>query len=226
MKQLILPLKYAPAFEQKDFIVSSSNQDAYLWLLKWPDWPKHCLTVYGEKGCGKTHLSSIWQKKADAKYMSSATFNELPLQELMKETPYFVIDDAHLMDEDEKLFHLYNHVVNENGGLLLLSETPPAHWNKALPDLQSRLNVIPAVKINSPDEELLLHVAQKRFSDLQIKVDKDVILFLLKHVDRSFESIHTWIDLLNKSALIQGRSITIPLVREYLLKEQGAGTDQ
>lgn len=226
MKQLTLPLKHAPAFDQKDFIVSSSNQEAYLWLLRWPEWPKHCLTVYGEKGCGKTHLSYIWQKKATAMYIDSSMFNKMTVEDLMKGSSCLVIDDAHLTGDDEKLFHIYNHIMNEKGGLLLLSETPPAHWNRPLPDLQSRLNGVPAVKIHSPDEELLIQVAQKRFADLQIKVEEDVICFLLKHIERSFESVHTWIDELNRSALIRGRSITIPLVREYLLKEEGAEKDQ
>lgn len=221
MKQLVLPLKLAPAFEEKDFILSPSNEEAYLWLMKWPDWPKHCLTLYGDEGCGKTHLSYIWQRKTNANYLSSQSFGETPIEKLIEEHNFVILDDAHLIENEEKFFHFYNHVLSSKGGLLLLSQTPPAHWNKSLPDLQSRLNVIPAIKIHTPDEDLLFHVIQKRFADLQLKVEDEVIQFLLKHIERSFASVHSWIEILNTAALIHKRSITIPLVRELLVKEEG-----
>ncbi len=226
MKQLVLPLNLPSALEEKDFIVSPSNEEAFIWLTRWPDWPQRCLTLYGEKGCGKTHLSSIWQHNAKARYLSHTDFDKTPTEHLMIEKPFFILSDAHLIENEEKFFHLYNHILNTQGGLLLLSESPPAHWNKKLPDLQSRLKVIPALKIHAPDEGLLFQVIQKRFGEMQIKVDEDVIRFLLKQIERSFESVHKWVEILNQEALIYKRSITIPLVRTYLEKEEAAESDQ
>lgn len=218
MKQLILPLNLPPAFDEKDFIVSDSNKEAYLWLMRWPNWPNRCLTIYGDKGCGKTHLSHIWQIKTKAVSLKSSDFNTIPLEILLEKPSLFILDDAHLIDNDEKFFHFYNHLISSEGNLLLLSKTPPAHWNKSLPDLRSRLNSISAIKIHPPDEGLLFQVIQKRFHDLQLKVDEEVIYFLLKHIERSFESVHFWVETLDAAALIHNRRITIPLVRESLSK--------
>jgi chromosomal replication initiation ATPase DnaA len=222
LKQLVLPLDFPPAFEEKDFVVSTANEDAYLWVMRWPNWPSRCLAIYGDEGCGKTHLSHLWQGVTQARRLTGANFNETPLATLLDGPPFFVLDEASLIETGEKLFHLYNHLNHEQGGALLLSKTPPAHWTTDLPDLRSRLNAIPAVKIHAPDEILLAKVIQKLFADLQIKVEDPIIHFLLNHMERSFESARLWVHTLNMHALTQKRSITIPLVRE-ILSAQGLG---
>lgn len=217
MKQLLLPLEFPPAFEEKNFVVGSTNEEAYNWLIRWPDWSHPCLAIYGEKGCGKTHLSRIWQLKTKAIYLESKNFNTATLESLIEGPNVFILDEAHLVEKEEVFFHFYNHIISSKGNLLILSRIPPAHWEKKLSDLRSRLNTIPAIKIRSPDETLLAQVIQKLFNDLHLKIEEEVIHFLLKHMERSFESARFWVEALNSSALINKRRITIPLVREILL---------
>ncbi|MBY0502120.1 MAG: DNA replication protein [Alphaproteobacteria bacterium] len=226
MKQLILPFSVSPTFEARNFIVSSANEEAYRWVLRWPNWTGICLAIYGEQGCGKTHLSHIWHAQTQAVRLTSEEFNQIDLVSLLKGPRHIILEDAQLIERDEKLFHFYNHIALSNGGLLILSRTPPARWKSHLPDLQSRLNAIPAIKIHDPDEKLLSYVFQKLFHDLQLKVDESVITFLLKHMVRSFESARKWVKDLNVYALTQNRSITIPLVRELLKQKEEADRSQ
>lgn len=222
VKQLTLPLELPPAFDTKDFVVSSSNEDAYRWLMRWPNWPNRLLSLYGDEGCGKTHLSHIWQFNTKARYLKGQDFDTTNVETLFEAPFLFVLDDAHLIEKEEKLFHFYNHLIQSKGALLLLSRTPPARWETQLPDLRSRLNAIPAIKIHSPDETLLLQVIQKLFNDAQIHVEETAIRFLLKHMERSFESARQWVETLNNQALIQKRGVTIPLIREVLLEKEAA----
>lgn len=226
MKQLILPFEQLPTYDARDFIVSSSNEEAYLWLNCWPAWPYPCLALYGESGCGKTHLSSIWQEKSKAHYLRIQDFNTKGLDALFAMSPLIILDDAHLVEKEEKLFHFYNHLMSVKGSLLLLSTSAPAHWSTILPDLHSRLSSIPAIKIHGPDEDLLTQVIQKLFSDLQLKVEESVIRFLIKHMERSFESARMWTSALNTFAITQKRSITIHVVRELLSHPDLVGTHQ
>ena len=226
MKQLILPFEQLPAFDAKDFIVSSSNEEAYLWLKGWPHWSYPCVAIYGESGCGKTHLSSIWQTLSQAQYLRAEDFNAAPLDGLFEGAGFFVLDDAHLISSEEKLFHFYNHLMSIKGNLLILSPWAPAHWEMKLPDLRSRLNAMPAIKILPPDEALLTQVIQKLFTDLQLTVDEPVINFLIKHMERSFESARLWTTALNTFAMTQKRGITIPVVREILFRPGLAEIDQ
>jgi DnaA regulatory inactivator Hda len=219
VKQLILPLDHSPAFDDKDFIVSTANENAYHHLMSWPQWPHPCLSIYGEGGCGKTHLSHIWQEKTKARYLSGNDFNQVQLEALFDGKNLFILDNAQRIDREEKLFHFYNYILNEKGGVLFLSAVPPSQWKVSLPDLSSRLKIIPAIRIHAPDEALLARLINKLFQDLQLHVDEDVVSFLLKHMERSFESAHFWVEQLNTASLIQKRRITIPLVREMLMVE-------
>lgn len=223
MKQLILPLNLPPTFDEKNFIVSQSNEDAYLWVKKWPNWTNYCLSLYGEEGCGKTHLSHLWEMALQAKRLTKESFEALSFETLLESSPFFILEEPQLISSEEKLFHLYNHILHSQGGLLVLSSTPPAHWEVTLPDLQSRLNAIHAVKIHPPDERLLRKVIEKKFMDLQIHVDNAAISFLLIHMERSFKSARFWVETLNTYALSQTRKITIPLIREILLQEERVG---
>lgn len=226
MQQLVLPLNLPPAFEAKDFIVSSSNEEAYLWILKWPNWPYRSLSLYGEKGCGKSHLAKIWQGNTKAVLLKGQDFDQIDPETLFEKSMYFVLDEADLIRDEEKLFHLYNHIIFSQGGLLLLSQLPPSQWALTLPDLKSRLNALPALKIQAPDEELLCQVIQKLFRDAQVNVEPATIYFLLKYIERSFDAAHDWVNKLNTTSLSQNRRITIPLVKELLLKEGMVGTHQ
>ncbi len=156
---------------------------------------------------------------SQARRFQANVFNATPLQTLLEGSNLFILDDAHLIEKGEKFFHFHNHLNLTKGALLLLTRTPPAHWESDLADLRSRLNTIPALKIHDPDEELLCRLIQKHFSDLQLKVEESVITFLLKHMERSFESAHLWVNTLNTYALTYNRSITIPLVRELLMQQ-------
>ena len=122
-----------------------------------------------------------------------------------------IVDNAEESIDAETLLHLYNHIGELGGKLLILSRVAPARWTLPLADLSSRLNAALAVEIKRPDDNLLRALLGKLFQDRQLKVSGDVLDYLLPRMERSFDTAraivrHRWPS--------EGRGITVPLARD------------
>ena len=78
--------------KNEDFYVNKSNFFAYNLIDKWPNWEKKILNIYGEKHCGKTHLSNIFKKKYNAYKIQAKEFNNQSLKEF-KVFENLILDD-------------------------------------------------------------------------------------------------------------------------------------
>jgi chromosomal replication initiation ATPase DnaA len=85
-----------------------------------------------------------------------------------------------------------------------------------LPDLRSRLAAAPAVAVAAPDDALLAALLVKLFADRQLGVSREVVLFLVRHMERSFEAARRLVADLDAAALRDHRGITVPLARSVL----------
>ena len=208
-KQLPLDLPVRPAIGAGDFVVSESNKSALAFLDRWPDWPGNVLAIHGPMGCGKSHLGHVFQARSNALFLeNSVDLESLPAK------PCLVLDEPRLSETE--LFHLINRVREVGGSLLLLSRLAPARWPVRLPDLASRLKAVAAVAVEPPDDELLGAILRKHFADRQVAVAEDLILFLVRQIERSFAEAERVANLLDRAALAQGRAITVPLARSVL----------
>lgn len=215
MTQLALDLGLRPALGEADFLVAACNQQAIQWLDRWPNWPAPALTVHGPAGCGKTHLARVFAARSGAPVILAAdlTTDQVPAQ--LGAAHAAVVDDADRAGA-EALLHLYNVLAERQGHLLLTAQTPPARWPDLLPDLRSRLAAAPAVAVEAPDEALLAALLVKLFADRQVAVGDEVVLFLARQIERSFEAARRVVAELDAAALRQQRGITIPLARGIL----------
>ncbi|WP_321391057.1 HdaA/DnaA family protein [Emcibacter sp.] len=215
--QLPLNLPHRQAYGHEDFLVAASNRNAVDWIDRWPDWPSHVLVLHGDEGCGKTHLSHVWQDGADAVRLNEAEFFGQPL--VGREKAYIFEDvDSYLAGagREEQLLHTYNWLKEKNSFLLLTSRSHPRSWGMTLPDLASRILSCPIVELGQADDSLLASVIIKQFSDLQIILPSEVLDYLLLRIDRSFAGVRRTIRRIDQLALTEKRAITIPLVRKVL----------
>ncbi|MFC7050763.1 HdaA/DnaA family protein [Emcibacter nanhaiensis] len=215
--QLPLNLPVRQAFGHEDFLVAASNTDAVNWIDRWPDWPSHVLILFGDEGCGKTHLSHVWQDRSSAIRLNEEEFFGQPL--VGREKAYIFEDvDTYLSGpgREEQLLHSYNWLKEKASFLLLTARTHPRSWGMSLPDLSSRILSCPIVEMGQADDSLLASVIIKQFADLQVILPSEVLDYLLPRIDRSFAGVRRTVRRIDRLALTEKRAVTIPLARKAL----------
>ena len=216
MNQSVFHFIPEKSFLQDDFVVSSCNIDAFRMVTTWPrTWENRCLIINGGAASGKTFLTKIWQEISAAKYIDINNADKL-FQSSAPEN--IIIEDIEklLPQHEEKIFHIYNNIMNGKGSLLITSAKPIISLDIKTPDLRSRLSAATIINILQPDNELLKALLFKHFSDMQITVSTSVIDFLIPRIERSFESVYNVVELINKRSLESKRNITIPFIKEIL----------
>ena len=213
MTQLTLSWPAFPtASGRADFLISDANREALGQVERWPDWPAKALVLYGPPGSGKTHLAHLWRERAAARLIDGVAVSRDTAADIAGP---LAVDDAEQAPE-AALLHLYNATVERGFGVLIVAARAPASWPIALPDLASRMRALPVVGIAPPDDALLAAVLVKHFADRQLRVEPEVIAFLLPRMERSFAAAASLAERLDRQALSRGGAITVPLARRVL----------
>jgi chromosomal replication initiation ATPase DnaA len=220
--QLTLVFEHRPALSGEDFLVAPCNREAVRWLDRRLSWPGPVSVLYGPAGCGKTHLTHVFLAQSGGRDITAAVRAGRQPDEMLNEAGAFVIEDADALaaaGHAETLLHLYNIAREIGAKILLTAAQPPSRWRIAIADLRSRLNAATAVGIGAPDDALIGAVLVKLFADRQLKVDEDVIPYMLARMERSFDAARRLVDAIDRAALEKHRNITTPLVRQVLEAE-------
>ena len=220
-RQLVLDLPFRTAQDRADFFVSMSNEEAVAWLDRWPDWPGLNLFLYGPEGCGKSHLLEVWRTKTEALVIKPSQLTQTNLENIGAYNSV-ALDEIDHNFEPELLLHLYNLLQERGSFLLLASRYPPRKLLISLPDLRSRLLAVPVVGIRPPDDELLVAVMAKLFSDRQVLVNQDVLSFLSARIERSFSAVEQIVNHLDALSLSGQRPITVPTASAAILSIEEA----
>jgi chromosomal replication initiation ATPase DnaA len=134
--------------------------------------------------------------------------------------PSVVVEDADRGVDEAALFHLHNLLRETGRHLLLTGREPPARWGLRLPDLRSRLTVLPLAAIGAPDDDLLQAVLVKLFADRQLRVGHDLLAYLLPRMERSFAAARDLVARLDAAGLAGQRPVSVPLAREVLARDE------
>ena len=218
--QITFDFDHRPAMGWEDFLVAPCNEVAVDMIDRWPDWPAPAICMYGPPGCGKSHLAQVFCARSGGVLLSAAAFDTTELDALLAKGVSWAVEDADRGIDETRLFHFYNMIAERGGHLLLTAGAPPSRWSIALDDLRSRLVSLPALAVGAPDEGLIGAVLVKQFADRQLRVEQDVITYLVMHMERSFEAARRVAAALDAAALAGRRRITVPLARDVLRDEK------
>jgi chromosomal replication initiation ATPase DnaA len=127
-----------------------------------------------------------------------------------------VVEDIEYCSDERALLHLFNHCKDIGANLLLTSACVPSELAFTLPDLTSRLRGCQVASIYPPDDMVIASIMRKQFSDRQLLVDDEVILYLTARMERTLANVKILVETLDKNALAEQKNITIPFVRRVL----------
>jgi chromosomal replication initiation ATPase DnaA len=214
-RQLPLDLAHQPGFSRDELVVSPSNQAAVSLIDRWPDWPANLMVIAGPPGSGKSHLASIWARKADAFAIDTSDPHAIAAAAPLGLN--LLIDGIGEAQIDENaLFHAINATRAAEKHLLITSRSWPTQWNLKLPDLLSRIKSAPMVEIAEPDDDLLSGVIVKLFADRQIDVEPMVVRFLVSRIERSLDTAQDVVTRIDHAALESKGKITRQMAASVL----------
>ena len=215
LNQLLLDFDYEQNFRDDDFYVGKSNFYPFELINNWPKWEKNFLNISGDKSSGKTHLTNIFLKKFNGTRIES---NLLDNESLKKIKPYqnIVLENLNLDVNENLIYSLFNIIDQDNKFLIITSSEPIVEIDFKLKDLKSRTINCLLAKIEKPDDELMFALILKNLSDRQITLDKKLIDFIIKRVERSYGKIFEFIYKIDKISLKKKKSIDFKIINEAL----------
>ena len=215
LNQLLLDFDYEQNFRDDDFYVGKSNYYTFELINKWPKWEKNFLNISGEKFCGKTHLVNIFLKKFNGIKIESNLLNNESLNTI-KPFQNIVLEDLNLNVDEKLIYTLFNIIDQDNKFLIITSTKPIVEVAFRLDDLKSRTKNCLLAKIENPDDELMFALILKNLSDRQITLDKKLIDFIIKRVERSYGKIFEFIYKIDEISLKKKKSIDFKIINEAL----------
>jgi chromosomal replication initiation ATPase DnaA len=215
LNQLLFNFKNKKNFNYNDFYVSKSNYYAFQIVEKWPKWEKNILNIHGDKFSGKTHLANIFLSKNKGIKVNEKDINE----DFFKKFKLFeniIIDNYNNKSDERLMYSIFNLVDQDNKYLVINSIKPINEIDFKLKDLQSRTKNCLFAKIDIPDDELMFAIILKNFSDRQIKIDKKLIDYIIKRIDRSYGKIADFIYKVDELSLKKKKAIDLKIIKEIL----------
>ena len=215
LNQLILNFDYEQNFKDQDFYVSKSNEYSFKLLNSWPLWKKNFVNLIGENFSGKTHLINIFLTKFKGIKINATEINNQSLDKI-KIYQNIVIEDLNEGIDENLFFTLLNIIDQDNKYLIITSKKPIVDFSFKLEDLNSRTKNFLLSVIDKPDDDLMFALILKNLSDRQISIDKKLVDFIIKRIDRSYSKISDFIYKIDKISLKRKKPIDFKIIKEAL----------
>ena len=215
LTQQIIKFDYDKNFQNDDFYISKSNEHIMNLLMNWPKWEKNFLNISGEKFSGKSHIIDIFIKKFKGIKLEANLLKNSDLKDI-KIYQNVIIENLDSSVDEKLIFTLFNIIEQDNKYLLVTSLKPIVDLVFNLDDLNSRAKNFLLQNINIPDDELIFALVLKNLSDRQISLDKKLIDYVVKRIERSYSKIFEFIYKIDEISLKNKKSINLKIIKEVL----------
>ena len=240
-QQLIIDYQFKPEYSFSNFVKTPSTEVAYnaaMLVVSKPGQKYNPLCIYGDVGVGKTHLLGAIGQEARSSISNAVivcinskfilaeqekAYKEFDAVRLVKEyddVDFLIIDDIDAIlkkpSSDEKIFHLYNHLMQKGKQLIFSSSIPPNQLKFTDRNLKSRLESGLTVKIEKMNDEDKRKVIKRLAKNVEVFIPNKVIDHILNSAPRDFVSLHDIVSRVNRLSLETKKKITLSLVKKSL----------
>ena len=215
LNQKIIKFHYDKNSKYEDFYISKSNQHIFDLIDKWPNWNKNFLNISGEAFSGKTHIIEIFIKKFKGIKFQAELFNNDSLKEI-KIYENIILENINENIDEKLIYTLFNIIDQDNKYIIVTSRKPIVEIEFKLNDLKSRTKNFIIQNIDKPDDELIYALILKNLSDRQILIEKKLINYIIKRIDRSYSKIYDFIYKIDELSLKKKKSIDLKIIKEVL----------
>ncbi len=194
MKQLLLDIKPPAPPTLQNFVVGRNAEVlSSLHAAISGDYPSF-IYVWGEKGCGKSHLLSA-----------------------CKAVSMRVADDVHLLDNDAQiaLFNQYNQL-KESGGFLITAGLHAPTQMGLRDDLATRLAWGLVYQLHPLNDEEKAQALQQHAAERGMKLPDEVTDYCLRYLRRDLPTLMTTLDALDEWSLVTKKPVTVPMLKKLL----------
>lgn len=197
-------------------VLSDSNRETWRRLEGWRSWPGGALAMVGPPGSGKTYFGQVWRRLSGAGVVGANAAPEAAADAFSAHAGRLFLDDVDRALDDESVFLLLELAKAKGGAVLFAAERSPHAWPSASPDLASRLSALPVTSLKDADEALLAGVLRHLCRQYFIKLDDDVALYLIQHMERSLSGARRLAAAINQQ-VVRGRGpLSKPIARRAL----------
>ena len=191
--QIALPLDWPQAGDERRFILSDANRDAFEHFRHWSMWPVRATVLAGPRRSGRSLLARGFVDRVGGR----------------------LFDDAERHDEEE-LFHAWNQA-QETGKPLVIVVDDSEGWAIKLPDLKTRLAVTPVARIHQPDDALFAALIELLFADRGLHIPGEALRFITGRVHRDYLNAERIVEAIDRFAIAEHARVTLPTVRRALM---------
>ncbi|KND47981.1 MAG: chromosomal replication initiator protein DnaA [Parcubacteria bacterium C7867-006] len=228
-----------PRYTFESFVVGPFNEFAHAAsqaVIKKPGIVYNPLFIYGGTGHGKTHLiqavgNHLKNLGRKVFYTTSEKFSQEYLNAIQANKPNFfkekyrkydvlIMDDIQFfsgkMKTQEELFHLFNHLYDNNKQILFSSDKHPGLIQDLEDRLKSRFSAGMIVDIPTPDNESRAAIIRNKSASSRFPLSKDVIDYLAYSVTGNIRELEGIINSVTCQSDLKERELTLAEVKNFV----------
>ena len=234
-QQLLLNFPSHPEYNFFNFVVSDGSRLAFETAQEFCSGnqvPFQVLYLFGQKNLGKTHLLLSIGNHTAEKDLRAVCVQGNDLQarlrmihppktlEKLLDVDVFLMDNvegiAHSPKAQEKLYHIYNQIMEKGGKLAFTASLPPDRNSDMESYLTSRFQWGMVAEIKPIDDYTTTKIIMKLAKDINLTLPEPIIHFLMSRIPRDFISMQSAVTTINQESYIKKKKVTLPLIKTAL----------